>query len=510
MPLEAGLTRTERYLNRLGRLSFLSLWGHANLFRSPSKELADYVVICHNIVILFSDKEVAFNEEIPIETAWPRWYNRAVLKSVAQLNRASNWVMSQPHRIYKDVNCKDRVELLDNIGTPLEVYRIAIANGAAGACLRHFEGGSGSLVVSSYDEGQTPDPFCTGNPGSSAGFVHVFDEAHLHIVFRELDTIADFTDYLRKRQELIEKKRLLYAASEEDLLALYLKDVNEDGEHDFVFESGKSLGDDDKIIVQEGSYASFRSAGAYKRKKLADRKSYLWDRLIEKFAGHLTAGTLADVPEGLGFDGKGGGAELSLRYMALEPRVQRRAHSEAILTAFDVIKRRGNRFFRAMLPPESEGGETAFCLLLLKRSAMHDGATYDEYRQYRATTLAAYMEGLLERNRHLRRVIGIATEGDLSKGASEDLVYHEPPEWTEETLKACREREDILEIFRGEMSQQPYSAREYPETERGLRGKFSEIPYRFFEPQQEPSPRLSGNRSQRRAAKARSRRSPRT
>ncbi len=506
--MTAGLTRTERHLNSLGQRSFLSLWGHANLFRAPSKELADYTVICHNIVVLFSDKEVGFNESIPIDIAWPRWYNRAIVKSVAQLDRAANWIRNHPDQIYKDVGCKKRVELLDNINEPVEIHCITIANGAGAACIRHFGGGSGSLVVSPPGEGGVQEPFSVGNPGYK-NFIHVFDEANIHVILRELDTLRDFVDYLCKRRILLENNRLFFAASEEDLLALYLKDVNEFGEHDFVWETGRSLGDDDKIIVQEGSYASFRRAGAYKRKKKADRKSYLWDRLIEKFAGHLTAGTLADVPKRLGLNGKEGGAELALRYMALEPRVQRRAHAEAILSAFGIIQKRGNRFFRAMLPPDPESGETAYCLLLLKRSVMTDGSSYDEYREFRATTLAAYTEGLLERNRHLRRIIGIATEGDLGKGASEDLLYHEPPEWTDEVVQSCRQREEILEIFRGEMPLKPYSAMEYPATERGLKGGFTEIPYRFFEQPPDPSPALRGNRAQRRSFNARSRLSER-
>ncbi len=129
------------------------------------------------------------------------------------------------------------------------------------------------MVDSSMGE-PNPDIFTVGNPGGSGFFVHVFDEAHLHIIMQELDTIADFCDYLVARQRLISMDGLFAAAGEEDLLALYLKDVDKNGEHDFMWEAGEPVKAGQKIAVGEGIYEHYRKSGAYRRKKLADRKSY--------------------------------------------------------------------------------------------------------------------------------------------------------------------------------------------------------------------------------------------
>ncbi|MFB0873318.1 MULTISPECIES: hypothetical protein [unclassified Sphingobium] len=341
-----GLTKTEQYLSKLARRSFLSLWSHSNLFRDVGKELADLVVVCGEIVIIFSDKEVKCDASDDLRKGWLRWYNRAILKSVKQLKRAHGWILCHRDRIYLDAQCENKVNLFDKLDRGLRIHLVAVANGASQNCQQHFGGGSGSLVVSPGEDPLNPEPFHVGNPAGEGAFVHVFDEAHLHVILQELDTIRDFSDYLEARQKVIKNGNLHFAASEEDLLAVYLKDINEKGEHDFVSESGVSLNENQLIAIEEGSYLNFQKATQYRRKKLADKKSYLWDRLIEKFAKNFLEGTLAPIPASLGArDGRHGGAELGLRYMALERRVQRRGHAEAIIGAFDVLEKSGgNRF----------------------------------------------------------------------------------------------------------------------------------------------------------------------
>lgn len=502
----AGINDSERYLGALARRSFLSLWSHQNLFREVGKELADLVVICQNIVLIFSDKKIKFHDGIELDVAWQRWYNKAVLASVKQLRRAEGWIRTQPDRIFRDAKCSDKLKIGLN-SNDLEIHKIAVANGAAEACLKHFRGGSGSLVVSPSENPLNPSPFCIPNPAGEKDFVHVFDEAHLHVVMQELDTIVDFVEYLRSRRKIIANQNLVMSAGEEDLLALYSKDINEDGLHDFVTKSGESLKPGNMFVIQEGSYAAFRNRSEYKNKKIADRKSYLWDHLIEKFSKNLANGTLAPIPEQLdGLDGRFGGAELALRYMALERRLERRQHSEAILTAFDRLEEsEGNRFFRAILH-DDKTKETGFCVLLMKRSIVPDDVSFDEYREFRCRTLSAYTEGLLERNRHLKRMIGLATEGERDGPRTEDLVYHEPPDWTPENVTKIREIEKVFEIFQNEVSFERLSSLEYPDSIGVGPKTFSPIPYRFINSRiSEMTYAERGNRRQRRKAAARSR-----
>ena len=144
------------------------------------------------------------------------------MASVKQLRRAQGWIIRQPHRIFLDPKCENKIDLFGS-RKDLEIHKIAVANGAARACLEHFAGGSGSLVVSPSEDPVQPEPFCIGNPAGDDDFVHVFDEAHLHIVMQELDTINDFVEYLRSRKKVIVNKNLVVSASEEDLLASYFR-----------------------------------------------------------------------------------------------------------------------------------------------------------------------------------------------------------------------------------------------------------------------------------------------
>lgn len=229
MKKSEGITPTEEYLAKLGRRSFLSLWSHPNLYRGAGKELADLTVVCGHHVIIFSDKHVRFDAELDVKIAWQRWYNRAVAHSAKQLMRAHGWVLRHRDQIYFDNKGSTPARLFDRIDAPLEIHLVAVANGASRACLKFFSGGSGSLVVSPEEDPAQPELFCVGNPGGDRAFVHVFDEANLNVVLQELDTVADLLNYLRAREKLFSNKSFVSAHSEEDLLAFYLKNVNEGG-----------------------------------------------------------------------------------------------------------------------------------------------------------------------------------------------------------------------------------------------------------------------------------------
>lgn len=344
-----GVNPSERYLTRLGRGTFLSLWSHSNLFRNKAKELADLVVVCHNIVIIFSDKKIKFNTEIDANIAWQRWYNKAVLESVKQLKRAEGWIKNHRDRIYRDSKCDDPIDLFWGVDEPVEVHLVAVANGAAAACVRFFGSGSGALVAAPSSDPKSPPPFCVGNPAGDQSFVHVFDEANLNVVLQELDTIQDFVDYLSERRRVFESNSLIISSGEEELLAVYLRDVDKSGKHAFVDPDGEKIDQGKFFSVQEGMYDHYCKRAEYRRKKKADKISYFWDNLIESFSHNFRSGTLEPVPEPFAaFDGRHEGAEIGLRYMALEPRIIRRANSKAILGAFESLEKSGgDRFFVA-------------------------------------------------------------------------------------------------------------------------------------------------------------------
>jgi len=78
-------------------------------------------------------------------------------------------------------------------------------------------------------------PFTVGDLDSTRTFVHVMDDTTLNILMQTLDTITDFTSYLKKKEILLRGALNIFAAGEEELLANYLKNINMQQEHDFDF-----------------------------------------------------------------------------------------------------------------------------------------------------------------------------------------------------------------------------------------------------------------------------------
>jgi len=108
-----GFTRTERFLARLARSSFLSLWSYPNPYRDQGrfkgrghgKELCDLLVVCGDDVVIFSDKECAFPETGRLHLDWTRWYRAAIHNSARQIYGAENKIRAMPERIFLDPHC---------------------------------------------------------------------------------------------------------------------------------------------------------------------------------------------------------------------------------------------------------------------------------------------------------------------------------------------------------------------------------------------------------------------
>lgn len=73
-----------------------------------------------------------------------------------------------------------------------------------------------------------PRPFMIGQIDPGKGFVHILDDTTLDVLLGTLDTVKDFVEYLSQKERLITAGKLGYAASEEDLLAYYLRQFGSD------------------------------------------------------------------------------------------------------------------------------------------------------------------------------------------------------------------------------------------------------------------------------------------
>jgi hypothetical protein len=447
----SGLNSSEAFLKQICESSFLSLWSYPNVYRNQGrtassqnvrmgdgKELCDILVVFENHVIIFSDKECQFPNGDDLCLNWSRWYKRAIRDSAKQIWGAERWIKCFPDSIYLDKDCTTPFPLEIPKEHNIVFHRIVVAHGASCACKEHF-GGTGSLmifpdIIGDMHIGCSKHeclPFAIGQIDPSKGYVHVFDDTTLNIVMSTVDTVSDFISYLSRKEEFILSGRLLSATGEDDLLAFYLRSYNERGEHTFLPDSTNGF---DVITIDEGLWDEFANSPARKSQIEADEISYSWDKLVEKFIHHITTGTsyLMSHPD-IRIQ------ETIFRFLAKENRLRRRMLS---IMLHDMISRTPSENGRAtrVIPP-SKSGEPYYVLFLLPLS---NSIPYEEYRSARRTLLEDYLHILKLNNHDAVDIIGIATESGLNENRSEDIVYLDAHEWTEEQNDYARERESEL------------------------------------------------------------------
>jgi len=502
IPRAAGITQSERYLAQLAERSFLDLWSYPNVYvdrrsngpLTQGKELGDLLVVCGDFVLIFSDKSINWPEKGDIHLQWSRWYRRAVQKSADQVRGAARWIKEHPDRIFLDPACTQALPLTLPSPDRIRVHGIVVARGAGEACRSHFRGGSGSLRIDArLRDGEHVDvaharyrPFSVGDVYADGPFIHVFDDITLDVVMRELDTISDFAEYLERKAAFVRSGALEYADGEENLLAYFLVHGTDAG-HDFVKGDGQPFRNGEILRVAQGPYADLREHPRYIAKKQADRHSYVWDSLIKAFTKNILAGTLVRGPDWAN-QPEHNEHEVGVRYMALENRTQRRVLGAGVI---DVLENSGGRrrFARGLLRhPNDPDGDVGYVFMTLEMpdKSIKD-LTYDEYRAVRSSTLYGYVINTLKDNPHLSRVIGIATEPPEKftgkKGASEDLVYMERPDWSEDLIaEALRFREHYAIFADTTLKKYGVHTDEYPDTNTSDAHFENPIPYNFERP----------------------------
>jgi hypothetical protein len=427
----AGSTESERYLALLCRKAFLSFWAYPNLYTDEGRhhngvgnELCDLLVAFGNDVLLFSDKHCQYKDTGNAAVDWPRWYRRAIVKSVDQLYGAEKWLREHPDRVYLDKHSKHRFPIPLPLPGEANYHRIAVTRGSANACHRFYGGNSSSsLLITNELTGPNANtsPFFVGQIRAGKPFVHVLDETTLDILMGELDTAADFVAYLKKKETFLTKPgRHVVATGEEQLLAIYLTKQNKAGEHDIVLPD--EYQNYSGISFDEGFWEDIRLNPQYLAKKEADKISYVWDELIEKFikVGNpqllripLTEGkTQLDVEPGL-------------RVMASETRFRRRYLGEMFVGMVREMPH-GKTYMRFL--PSQHNQAQAYVFVAVPRNIM---PSYEEYREARFGLLLAYCKVARLKDRNAKGIVGIAFDNDAPhfKTMSEDFIYLDYSAW---------------------------------------------------------------------------------
>lgn len=447
-------TQTEAYLEKLCRKSFLSLWCYPRVFNDKKdnpkakqgKEIVDLLVIFDKHVILFSDKRCEFPDSGNLAIDWGRWKRRAIDKSIDQLYGAERWIRKFPNRIFIDPEFTKPLPIPLPDPSVMRVHRIVVANGANDRCIKELSG-SGSLMICSDSKMRLP--FMVGQLQENQGFVHILNETSLDVVMHELDTISDFVRYLDKKEQMFKRLPYVFTTGEEELLGFYLKDINENGEHDFKIPAKANA-----IAIDIGYWDGFLKSNARASRIEADRYSYAWDAIIEKFNFHALTRTLHSQSHPSLEN-----HEKVVRYLAAESRTRRRI---LIQNLYDLLEKTPKDQRAARLFRDKEGKDPTYVFLLLPRMPEIER---DEYRRMRQDLLSAYCTVAPLIDPQITDVVGFATEtNNGEEERSEDLVYCDCRHLTAEEIENAKKLRSDFNLFENIRIFEAFTS-EYPNSE---------------------------------------------
>lgn len=292
------MTPSEQLVFDLCRRSALSLWAYANPRRLDGRELCDVLLVFGASVVIFSVKEVAFNEAADPEVAAKRWVRRAIDESVGQLAGAHREVGRMSQVVRHDGS--HGIDL-----PPPGARRIHLVAVAAG--------------------GKRRVPFAGGSAEGGL-YIHAIEAEALNEILGELDTAPDFLEYLGAKEAF---KGSVVCAGEENLFAASLH-------------QGRKLPEDlHMLIAEEGLWKQVQSKPEFRARKEADKVSYWWDEMIERFIADYDVSAEAGTSPSE--------HERAIRVLAAENRFARRILSTACL---DWLQRKepGTRNLRSPTP----------------------------------------------------------------------------------------------------------------------------------------------------------------
>ena len=422
-----SLTRTESLLSQLCDNLFLRLWSWPTPRKKDGKELCDLIAIFDSHIFLFFDREsrALQNKNKSIAITWPRWKKEAIDKQINTAKGAARYIRDGGP-IFLDTQCEQPFPGV--IPDSTTIHKIIVAHGAEEACKAQSKDNVyGSLAIAYEDVPDIhPTPFFVQLKRSDP--VHILDSVNLQILLIELDTFADFLAYIREKERAIERHNLLMYCGEEDLLAHYFMNHDEQAARYRIGHSDSSI---NALMIEEGMWKDFADSGMRGRRNEANKQSFLWDELIQRTYQNALEGTTGGASLWKGKD--------ALREMARESRLARRALSGRMLEAI--------RSF----PPIREGiiRKLAYMPSLSDRSKMYvflqlrcPGKPFDEYREVRQYMLSVACGVVRNRFTHLKTVVGIAMDAPkYSSHDGEDFALLVCEHWSDEE-RAYYDREN--------------------------------------------------------------------
>lgn len=415
--IERGIpvNTTEKTLSDLCDLAFLKLWSFPNPYKAPGKELCDVLVVFDNNIIIFSVKNIKYNENKGL-AGWQRWKRKAIDESITQINGAEKWIKNHPDQIYLNKNCNTIIPI--NSKKKFKIYRIVVAHGISDSIANIPGNTSGSLGIKYSDNNDFEDvQYFVELPKSP--IYHILDSANLEILLKELDTITDFINYLKEKEKAIKLSKIVTYTGEEDVMGQYLRTIEpETGKHYILKDKNKDLIVDFENMI----WKNFSNSYEYKEKKILDKSSYLWDKYLQQLCEYALNGELTgniDIFQ----------ESSPIKEMAKESRFYRRILSGGIIQSVNYFPEIADDYTRQVRLIMSEDNKSAYVFLQIKYNEQDDYETVVRPKRRQMLNIAC---GTLK-NKHsfLQKIVGIAINSPKHHiYADQDYILLDCKKWT--------------------------------------------------------------------------------
>lgn len=418
-----GTTPTEKLLSQLCENTFLKFWSYPNPYKDDRKELCDLIAVFDDDVFIFFDRESRKfdNASKDISVTWKRWKKEVVDKQIKTLRGAEKYIRTGKP-IFVDSKCKTRLPIV--VPENAKIHKFIVAHGVE-ETLKKFSGKdySGSLAISYGEHVKTSveRPFCVELEKEDP--VHILDSSNVETVLRELDTIYDFTEFVNDKEQTISTCESLLYFGEHELLAHYFLNYDE-SQNKYRINPGNP---NSSIIAADGLWEYFAKSESYRKRKEANKGSYLWDELIQQVYEDALEGTLLNkVDLGKGND--------PVYEMAKEPRFWRRVLSEKIEEVILNFPETNDEILYKTRFLSSFQRDKGYVFLQLKCPQTEDFE--NRYRPDRQRMLGIACGVCKNKCPHLNTIVGIAQyAAKYSKENSRDFMLMDCSEWTEEQRK---------------------------------------------------------------------------
>jgi len=354
--------KAEKLVHDLALKTFLTDWCYLNPTLPNGKELCDFLVVYDEVAIIWQIKDLKLDRR-------GRYRSRDVEGNLHQLSGARRQLFTLKTPV--EIENPRRGKELFNAAEIREIYLISVLLGEGEDIFSFVES------IKNYT-------------------IHVFTRDFTQIILDELDTISDFTNYIRAKESITKQdKQIIILGGEEELLAFYLQNNKSFGR----------LNEATHVMIEQGLWERFQNSQEYRAKKDEDKISYIWDSIINR--AHEGSVEYEKVARELARPNRFERRYLSKAYVD----GQIRAESD---TSYDVFRR------------TIAGSGVTYCFVF------GDDPEPRGRRRNMLLNMCWIARGTFKEN---RKVIGIASEKQVRRMRSYDFCLIDLPEWTEENQK---------------------------------------------------------------------------